>query len=144
MGIRSWSYQQELVRKRLRDYRYLVSKYKSCRDLMDSLYPGSTQRMSDMPKGGGDDCKMESLIDRRTDLHCQMQESLKAMQDEIGAVISLIKPLPANEYTVVNRYFLMGESMDIVAEHAGISTRHGWRLHNQAICRLSEHVIDLQ
>lgn len=137
MGIRSWNYQQEQVMKKLRNYRALVSKHKVCKDLMDSLYPSTIQNITDMPKGCGEDLRMESLIDRRASMHCQMQDSLRAMQEEIGTILDLIKPLPANEYTVITRYFLLGETMEMVSERTNWSLSSCWRYRNKAISRLS-------
>lgn len=146
MGIRSWNKQQEQVIKKLRNYRALVSKHKACKDLMNSLFPSTIQNITDTPKGGGEDLKMESLIDRRTNVRKQMEESLNELKIEIDEVIDLIRPLPPKEYTVVFRYYLLGEAMETVSanlidcenKQKEISVRHCWRLHNRAISRLSE------
>ena len=143
-----WDDKEEEIRRRLRSYRALVSKYDACVALFDTLYPRSTARITDDPHSGGSDesdlCELESIVQQRMDMSERMSASLQDMRHEIGGIMKLLQGLPPDEYTILLRRYTMAESMEEISQTMHISTRHCWRLHVKAIWRIVKRVSDLQ
>ena len=70
----------------------------------------------------------------------QMNASMTDMAERIGGIIGIVKTLPADEYTVIARRYMLGQSMETVSALTFVSTRKCWSIHGRAIRRLSENV----
>lgn len=132
---------EEEIRKRLRSYRTLVSKHDACIELFESLFPKVTQKFSDEPRGGQVEMfEIESIVDQRIDLERQMARSLHDMQVEITSIIALLKPLPADEYTVLLRRYTLAESWEDIAKAMNYCESHVRRKHDRGITRVSQNM----
>jgi hypothetical protein len=139
-----WEDRENAVKKRLRSYRVLVSKHNACRDLLDSLQPNITSKVSgDKIMCSGNNSAEDKIV-TWLDLEHQMEKSLQDMRDEISDIMNLISLLDGDEFTVVLRRYTLNEGMEIISESIHQSVRHCWRLHESAISRLSKHVSDWQ
>lgn len=123
----------EIIKFKLRRYRSLVNQYNACKELRDNLFPRSTPVYSDMPKGGGTQTEMERVLDKRWALMEQMDANLQAQQDEINEAIGLLEGLALDEYTVLMRRYMLGESMEAIACQLNYSVRWCWKQHNRGI-----------
>lgn len=139
-----WEDRETAVKKRLRSYRVWVSKHNACRDLLDSLQPNVTSKVSgDKVMCSGNNSAEDKIV-AWLDLERQMEKSLQDMRDEISDIMILISQLDGDEFTVVLRRYTLNESMETISESIHQSVRHCWRLHESAIRRLSKRVSDWQ
>jgi hypothetical protein len=138
-SVNPWTDRQEEVRRRLRNYRALVAKHAACRALYDQLFPRTTARLSDEPHGGQVEMfELESVVSQRIDLSMQMARAMHDMQVEISAIIDMIKGLPADEYTILMRRYLMSQTWEEISRELRYCVEQAIRIHNRAIVRLGE------
>lgn len=138
---RSWSRGDDAidaVKSRLRRYRSLINRYNACQDLFDQLYPGCTPVYSDMPKGGGGLSRFDACIDKRWGLMEQMQDNLEEQQRQIAEVLVMVKELNNDEYAVITRRYMLGESVEKIAEEMNYGTRTIWRLHDKGVKHIAQ------
>ena len=138
-AINRWTDEQDKVREKLRNYRSLVSQYRACKELYESLYPSTTSTIKeDTIQAHSEITELERVVSQRIDLKQQMNDSLQEMADEIGHIMSMIKSLPPDEYTIVLRRYTLAQSMEDISEVTFISVRQCWEYHRRAIIRLAE------
>ena len=140
IGVSSrWNDREEEIRHRLRSYSALRSKHAACLELYNSHFPRSTARITDEPRGGQMALtEMESVVQQRMDLSDIMARSLADMQNELRAITDMLKPLPADEYTVLLRRYTLGERWEEIAVKLNYCERQVWRIHDKGIRRLGD------
>ena len=139
--IRSWDKYQdrrEDIIRTLRNYRALERDYQAKRELYDQLYPNGVQQMTDMPRGGSQDCELERIVDHRISLRKTMDRNLAQMRDTIEHIVGMVEALPPNERTVIYRRYLLGESFMQVAEVMSYSERTVKRMCGRGLDRIAK------
>lgn len=128
------------IKEQLRAYRALAKKIKILSEILESRVNRVTSKIAEVKVTTTPRNVVEDRILNKLDLERQFTENIAQMQEKMSSVMSFISDLTGDEYAVIFNHYIMGVSMDKVADLLHVSLSGCWRLHRRAICRLSQKV----
>lgn len=136
----AWGDREAKVIEHLKSYRKLVLKHRAIQELLDLMEPSCVARITADPKSHQPGNRVEMQLVSSIEVHDQYRMNLDELQANINSIACLIRTLPDDEYTVIMRRYMLGESMETVSGKVFLSERRCWAIHGDGIRRLSERL----
>lgn len=92
------------------------NKLQEKKQIMD-LATNITPVLSDMPRGSGVSDKVGNAGTKLANLEKQINQIIDQLIDARDEIIRLIETLPPDEYTVLHNYFVLGQTVECIAEN---------------------------
>lgn len=105
--------------------------------LLDSATSVSVQ-LTGMPKGGGQNDKLERYVDDSRDMAFDLLVRVTQYEEDIERIEADVEMLPMNEQTMIRLYYFDGLYWDKVAKITNYDERTCRLIRDKAIKKLSE------
>lgn len=110
--IRAAAYLGQIGRLNARINNLLQEK----QQIMD-LATNITPTLSDMPRGSGTSDKVGNASVKLANLEDQINRIVDQLIDTRAEIIALLETLPLDEYTVLHNYFVLGQTIEVIADN---------------------------
>lgn len=92
------------------------NKLQEKKQIMD-LATCITPTLSDMPRGSGLSDKAGNAAARLADVEMEINRIIDQMIDTRAEIVQLLETLPSDEYTVLHNYFVLGQTVEVIADN---------------------------
>lgn len=142
--IRVWpgNIREDQTKHLLVSYRNLVSQYNACLELFATMYPNAVSQIREVTyiQAGINHAEesMANLLDHRERCLCDLHKKFT----HIRAIEIAVDSLEADEYAVINRYYMAQPRRRIedIAKDLHMSESSCWRAHRRGLQKLVERL----
>jgi len=140
-----WGEVEQDVILTLRSYRPRLAKLNASKAVINAAFPSAPIANYEVTGGtpgqgtNRTECNVHSFLDMRD----QMWRDVARQEEEIRAIYEWINTLPPDEYTVINRRYILNQNMQKIECDTCWSVRSCWRLHYHGLKHLAESWHDL-
>ena len=135
-----WGEVEQDVIKTLRSYRTRIAKLNASRAVVNMAFPSAPIANYDVIGGtpGKGTNTAEIGVHNFLDMRGQMWNDIAKQEEVIRAIYDWMNTLPPDEYTVINRRYVLNQNMQKIEFETCWSVRSCWRLHYHGLKHLSE------